>query len=320
MQKEKLRLFGDTIGLSPFPLRFKQAMITIRGEEDIPRSKFGLSSLKQVYPRIAPRMWRGKFYLDKTVIISNLYNHKQTPIENGWSVKKTQMLDFRGKQLTYDSHNGTDFAIPTGSTVCTAAPGEVVEIRSDFNRGGLKIFIDHGNGLMTCYAHLAKSIVKVGDILKRAQPIAISGYSGIDALVTFPFGIPHVHFNAWLNSESIDPFPHDGKESLWRNGELPAAADNDTSFDFTPSSYNEQAVMQAIEICKTPSARERIAAQEELKHKAAHVIIEMNYSPTRFNKRINVYDKEYPRQPLLDLPFKAEYFEKVVFLDDVLKR
>ena len=318
MQKEKLRLFGDTMGLSPFPLRFKQALVAIRGEEDVPRSKFNMSFVKQLYPKISPKLWKGKPYLEKTVIISNLYNHLQTPIENGWSVKKSQMLDFRGKQLTYDSHNGTDFAIPIHSTVCTAAPGEVVAVLSEFNRGGLKTFVDHGNGLMTGYAHLAKSLVKVGDVLKRAQPIAISGYSGIDALVTFPLGIPHVHFNAWLNGESIDPFAHNGKESLWKNGALPAAAENLEEFDFTPSAYNEAIVLELVALCKTPSARERIANKEILKDKAAHLIIEMNYYPTRFDTRRNVYDKEYPRQPLLDLPFKAEDFEKVVFLDDIL--
>lgn len=316
MQKEKLRFFGDTMGLAPLPLRLKQAATAIFGEEDVPRSKFGLSSLKQFYPKISPKLWRGKFYIDQTIIISNLYNHTQTPIEQGWSVKKTQTLDFRGRGLTYNSHNGTDFSIPVGSTVCTAAAGEVVEVHSQFNRGGLKIYIDHGNGLMTTYAHLAKNIVNVGDVVERGQPIAISGYSGIDAMVSFPFGIPHVHFNVWLNGESIDPFPHNGKESIWRNGEMPAPADNN-KHDFTPSAYNEEKVNEAISYIKTPSAKERILSKKELKQKAAHTVIEMNYYPTRFKKRVNVYEKEHPRQPLLDLPFKAEDFKNIVFLDDI---
>jgi len=133
VKNEEISFWGDTMGLAPFPLRFKQALTAIFGEEDVPRSKFGLSSLKQLYPKISPKLWKGKPYLNKTVIISNLFNLKQTPVEDGWSVKKTQVLDFRGKALTYNSHNGTDFAVPTGSIVCTAAAGEVVEIRSEFN-------------------------------------------------------------------------------------------------------------------------------------------------------------------------------------------
>ncbi len=317
MRTEKINFFGETMGLSPFPLRFKQALVAVFGEEDVPRSKFNLSCLKQLYPKISPTLWKGKPYLEKTVIISNLFNHTPTPVEEGWSVKKTQTLDFRGKSLTYNSHNGTDFAIPVGTIVCTAAPGEIVEIRSEFNRGGLKIFIDHGQGLMTCYAHLARSLVKVGDVLKRAQPIAISGYSGIDAVFTYPFGIPHVHFNVWLNNEPIDPFPYTGKESLWINGCLPAPA-NTQETEFIPSSFNETKTLEAIARCKTASTRERINAIQSLKYKATHVIIEMNYYPTRFEKHTNVYDGEYPRQPRLDLPFKTDDFEKIIFLDDIL--
>jgi murein DD-endopeptidase MepM/ murein hydrolase activator NlpD len=159
MAKQKIRFLGDTLGLAPFPLRIKQALVTIRGEEDVPPSRWGLSSLKQLYPKVALKLWRGTHFIPNKVIISNLFNHTPTPHENGWSVRKTQTLDFRGRGLTYDSHNGTDFAIPVGTTVCTAAAGKVVHVVSEFNRGGLKIFIDHGEGLMTCYAHLAKSLV-----------------------------------------------------------------------------------------------------------------------------------------------------------------
>jgi murein DD-endopeptidase MepM/ murein hydrolase activator NlpD len=313
---KKLKFFGEVLGLSPFKLRMKQAKIALVGQQDVPGSKFGLSSLAQFHPRISPTLWRGKHYVEKKVIISNLVNHTQTPIANGWSVKKTQVLDFRGRQLTYDSHNGTDFAIPVGSAVCTSAPGEVVAILSEYNRGGLKIFIDHGEGLMTCYAHLARKLVEVGDVLERGQPIALSGYSGLDALVSFPFGIPHIHYNVWLNCEPIDPFPFQGHDSMWVNGAMPGAA-SDTISDFTPSAYQEDKVDEMITICKTESVRDELSAITPLKYKAANVIIHMNYYPTRFDTRHNVYKKEYQRAPRLDLPFRSEDFDGVVFLDEL---
>ena len=319
MPKQKLRLLGDTMGLSPFPLRFRQALITIRGEEDVPRSRFGLSSLSQLYPRIGMKLWRGKPYLKNTVIISNLFNHTQTPIEDGWSVKKTQAIDFRGRSLTYNSHNGTDFAIPVGSTVCTAAAGKVVAVLSQFNRGGLKIFIDHGNGLMTCYAHLAKSLVQPGDILRRGQAIALSGYSGIDGAVTFPFGIPHVHMNVWLNGEPVDPFAHGEKISLWRNGHMPSPA-IEYSSDFLPSEYDTLRVNQAIAQCKTASVQQRINELLTEEEQAVQAIIEMNYYPTRFKQRVDVYKRKYARSAQLDLPFSSKEFKQVVFLDDLLNR
>lgn len=308
---------GDTMGLSPFPLRFKQALITIRGEEDVPRSRFGLSSLSQLYPRIGMKLWRGKPYIQNTVIISNLFNHTQTPFEDGWSVKKTQALDFRGRNLTYNSHNGTDFAIPIGSTVCTAAAGKVVAVLSQFNRGGLKIFIDHGCGLMTCYAHLAKSLVQPGDILSRGQAIAISGYSGIDGAVTFPFGIPHVHMNVWLNGEPVDPFAHGEHISLWQNGTMPSTA-TEGNGEYLPSEYDSMLVTQAIAQCKTASVQQRLNELLTEEEQAVQAIIEMNYYPTRFHQRVNVYKQKYARSPQLDLPFSSEEFKQVVFLDDML--
>ena len=42
-------------------------------------------------------------------------------------------------------------------------------------------------------------------LLVRGQPVARSGYSGIDAVITFPWGTPHIHFNVWLHGRPVDP-------------------------------------------------------------------------------------------------------------------
>jgi murein DD-endopeptidase len=188
---------------------------------------------------------------------------------------------------------------------------------SEFNRGGLKVIIDHGNGLMTCCAHLARELVKVGEVIHRGQPIALSGYSGLDGFTTFPFGIPHVHFNVWLNGEPVDPFPHGNNESLWLGGDMPTPPDHNRTREFTPSIYSATRVNDALAICKTQSSVNRINSISDLQRKAAHTIIEMNYYPTRFDKRINIYDKEHARNALLDLPFNRGDFEKVIFLDEL---
>lgn len=319
IQQTKLT-FAEKMGLSPWRERWKQAMVALRGEEDVPPSRFGLSSLKQLRPRYAVPLWLGRQPVHRKVLLTNLWNHRQTPIEAGWSVKKTCVEDFRGRQLTYDSHNGTDFSIPVGTRVLTAAPGEVVRVMSEFNRGGLKIFIDHGRGLMTCYAHLARSLVQEGQRVTRGQVIALSGYSGLDSLVTFPFGVPHVHFNTWLNCESIDPFAKPGQTSIWRGGALPEVWDGTEDKDdppFVPSTYDPDAVKEAIATCKTPSVRSSLQQIEPLSARAAHTIIQMNYYPTRFPKHINLYTTQYPRSPRLDLPFSKEDFDGVVFVDEL---
>jgi len=305
------------MGLRPWGLRWRQALVALRGEQDVPASSFGLSSLRLLRPSLAVPLWRGKDAVPRKVVVTNLFNHTQTPVDAGWSVRKTQVEDFRGGDLTYDSHNGTDFAIPLGTTVRTAAAGRVARVVSEFNRGGLKVFIDHGAGLMTCCAHLARSLVDEGDVLERGQAIALSGYSGLDGFATFPFGVPHIHFNTWLNGEPIDPFARTGEVSMWRAGELPSPPDDSPSEPFVPSAYDAAAVDASIEACPTERVRSDLAALDDLAVRAARCIVARNYYPTRFPVRPNPYADEHPRSPRLDLPFGPDDFDGVVFVDDL---
>jgi murein DD-endopeptidase len=294
-------------------------MVALRGEEDVPPSRFGLSSLSQLRPRIALSLWRGREVVERKAIVTNLFNHRQTPVEDGWSVRRTQVLDFRGRDLTYDSHNGTDFSIPLGTPVLAAAAGEVVRVVSEFNRGGLKVFIDHGDGLMTNCAHLARAFVSEGQRVGRGEPIALSGYSGLDGFVTFPWGTPHVHFNTWLDGEPIDPFPHEGRVSMWQAGALPEPAPGGAGREPGPgpSRYSEERVSELVSACRTQRRRRALEAMEPLSMRAAHTIIESNYYPTRFARRVSPYAEVHPRGPRLDLPFSADRFDGVVFADEI---
>lgn len=320
MSDRPVKFFAETLGLSPLGLRFRQARVALLGEEDVPRSKFGLSSLQHLHPTRAPKLWLGRFLIPRKAILTNLFNHRPTPIEQGWSVAKRQTEDFRGRNLTYDSHNGTDFAVPIGTDVVAPAPAVVARIASEYNRGGLKVFLDHGDGLMTCFAHLARATVRVGDRLERGQRFAISGYSGLDALVTFPFGIPHIHLNVWLDGVPVDPFCPDPARSLWRGGGLPVPAPvprGENPEPFEPSRYDAAKVDAAITACKTASSRERLRAIAGLAERAAALLAEQNYYPTRFPRLFNVYDREYPREPRLDLPFSERDIDGVVFIDEL---
>ncbi|MCB9256740.1 MAG: M23 family metallopeptidase [Chitinophagales bacterium] len=318
MKAKKLKFFAEILGLHPFKLRMQQAKIALLGEEDVPASSFGLSSLKQLHPMVSPWLWMGMPYKKRSVLISNLYNHTPTPMEAGWSVKKTQTKDFRGKNLTYNSHNAVDFSIPVGTKVCAAAPGKVIQVQSEFNRGGLKIHIDHGKGLISGYVHLARSFVKLGQVVKRGEVIALSGYSGLDGLSTFPFGIPHVHFNTWLNGKPVEAFAYGEHISLWKAGNLPESHNaNATEEAFTPSTYDAQKLAEAIQLCKTKRSRDRLLAIKDPYYQAAELLLEMNYYPTRFEKHIHIYPEVFPRIAHLDLPFSSEDFDQVVFLDEV---
>ncbi|MFW6052003.1 MAG: M23 family metallopeptidase [Myxococcota bacterium] len=307
---------AESLGLRPLNERMRQAMVALRGAEDVPPSQFGLSSLRLLSPRLALPLWAGRFVVPRHAVVTNLFNHTQTPPSEGWSVRRTQVRDFRGGSLTYDSHNGTDFAIPRGTPVVAPAPGRVARIDHEFNRGGLKVMIDHGEGLCTCSAHLARALVRVGDVLRRGQPFAVSGYSGLDGLVSFPFGIPHVHFNTWLDGEPVDPFATGDEPSLWLGG-APTPPTGEGDEPFVPAEYDAEAVDESIARCLTASVRERLAALPTLELRATHLIWERNYYPTRFPLKNSLYSRSHPRRPRLSLPFPARDFDGVVFADEL---
>src|SRR5512143_366703 len=143
----------ETFGLAPAGARLRETLLALRGDGLTPPSKFGVSSLGIFQPALAARLWLGLRAPDRRVAIYNYFNRTPTPESEGWSVRKTQVRDFRGGDRTYDSHNGTDFAVSPGTVVVAAAPGRVVRVSSEFNRGGLKVMLDHGHGVMTVTVH-----------------------------------------------------------------------------------------------------------------------------------------------------------------------
>lgn len=74
-------------------------------------------------------------------------------------------------------HEGIDFIAQTGTPIVAAAYGVVIaaEWHHDF---GNMIEIDHGNDIVTRYAHTQAMFVKAGDIVKRGQKIAEVGTTG----------------------------------------------------------------------------------------------------------------------------------------------
>ena len=94
-------------------------------------------------------------------------------------------------------HTGLDYSAPIGTPVLAAAGGLVVaqEFHPEYGR---LVEIDHGNGLVTRYAHLERSEVKTGDLLKRGQRLGTVGNSGRSTG-------SHLHFEVLVQGVPQDP-------------------------------------------------------------------------------------------------------------------
>ena len=316
MTRPPLPSLIESMGLLPLSERLRQAAVALRGAEDVPPSRFDHSSLTMLNPRVAVPLWRGRALVPRTVLLTNLFNHRQTPVEQGWSVRRTQAEDFRGRRLTYDSHNGTDLSVPRGTLAVAPAPGRVARVYAEFNRGGNKVIIDHGEGLITCSAHLARPLVTESQRLTLGEPYALTGYSGLDGFATFPWGVPHIHFNVWLNGVPVDPFSRGLEPSLWVGGAPRPVPDVAVEQEAEQTAYSPERLDAVVAACKTPSVRARLQGLDPARL-GSYLVSEICYYPTRFPLRHGLQQQEYPRRPRLHLPFSARDFDGTAFLDEL---
>jgi murein DD-endopeptidase MepM/ murein hydrolase activator NlpD len=94
-------------------------------------------------------------------------------------------------------HGGLDFVAPKGSDVLAVAAGVVTFAGRDGNYGNM-VEIDHGNGLVTRYAHNKENLVGVGDAVKKGDLIALVGSTGRSTA-------PHVHLEVLENGRHVNP-------------------------------------------------------------------------------------------------------------------
>jgi len=94
-------------------------------------------------------------------------------------------------------HTGLDFPAAIGTPVRAAAGGVVGTVGWHAQYGQV-LEIDHGDGLTTLYAHLSRTLVSTGDIVRRSQLVAEVGNSGRSTG-------PHLHFEVLLQGVPQDP-------------------------------------------------------------------------------------------------------------------
>lgn len=101
---------------------------------------------------------------------------------------------FTGRQAF---HEGIDFAAANGTPIVAAAGGVVIAAEYHHQFGNM-VEIDHGNDMITRYAHCSRLGVKVGDIVRRGQHIADIGSTGRSTG-------SHLHFEVLVKGIQQDP-------------------------------------------------------------------------------------------------------------------
>lgn len=113
----------------------------------------------------------------------------------------TSSYGYRSDPFTGEAafHSGLDFRGPHGAPIYAAAPGRVISA-SNRSGYGLCIDIDHGNGIVTRYAHLSGFKARVGDQVAAGDVIAALGSTGRSTG-------PHLHFEVRVNDRPTNPRP-----------------------------------------------------------------------------------------------------------------
>ncbi len=94
-------------------------------------------------------------------------------------------------------HDGLDIGAAANAPIQAPAQGRVTAVGFD-PKLGILVKLDHGFGIETVYGHLAKSLVKEGQRVKRGEAIALVGSTGLATG-------PHLHYMVKVNGQALDP-------------------------------------------------------------------------------------------------------------------
>jgi len=99
-------------------------------------------------------------------------------------------------------HAGIDIAAAEGTPIVAALGGTVLVVKEDAEYGKM-LEIDHGQGVMTLYAHAKDITVKAGDTVKQGDVVATVGKTGNAT-------DPNCHFEVLVSGQPVDPLQMKG--------------------------------------------------------------------------------------------------------------
>jgi len=123
--------------------------------------------------------------------IQPVYNKDLKRVASGWGFRVHPIYHTR------KFHYGMDFTAPTGTDVMATGKAKVVFV--GWKQGyGNTVMLDHGFGYQTLYAHLYRSLVRVGQNVNRGDVIALVGNTGMSVG-------SHLHYEVHYKGNPVDP-------------------------------------------------------------------------------------------------------------------
>ncbi len=148
--------------------------------------------IEEMVPRIFITGTKVNTYIDDMWVIEKLGTFC-------WPVAKENYISslYGYRRWDHSNHKGLDIAAKRGTDIYAAAAGKVIHAGT-YSTYGKLVIIDHGDDILTYYAHQSKIYVSKGDYVQKGDVIGAVGMTGAASG-------NHLHFELRVDDDRIDP-------------------------------------------------------------------------------------------------------------------
>ena len=148
--------------------------------------------LVQLYLRTvsAKQEWRGPFHAPVAAPPEASFGCPQ-------SYDAPAPVEAKTDAIWGEYHRGLDYLVPPGTPVSSPAAGNVL-FAGPLLLTGETVMIDHGQGVVSVFYHLASTPVRGGDLVEAGAPLGLSGETGIAP-------VAHLHWGVYVHGVAVDP-------------------------------------------------------------------------------------------------------------------
>jgi biotin carboxyl carrier protein len=193
---DSLEVDGHVVPFTIHPKRYPEQRVHLKNQRQVNPSKEDEARIAREQTLMAPawKAWPDGFELQ-------LRFQQPTPgtLTGSFGLRRI----FNGEPRA--PHSGLDIKAPKGQAVRAPAAGVVV-LTGDFFFSGNAVFLAHGEGVVSLFAHLSNITVKQGQVVKAGEVLGRVGSTGRATG-------PHLHWSLSLNNARVDPriFLHPGR-------------------------------------------------------------------------------------------------------------